>query len=87
MKQQIIGIKNLHKMLSKIPDMVDQGDEFIVVKNSKPAFKITSINKKKKIKVTRDSTDETVSIYDKFKDLQFKGAGKNLSKDIDKILY
>ena len=40
---QIIGIKQFHKDMKKISEMVAEGQEFVVVKNSKPAFRIVPV--------------------------------------------
>lgn len=73
---QIIGIKQFHKDMKKITELVKEGQEFIVVKNSKPAFKIVPVNK----------PEATFTLKDLSK-LQFNTGQKNLSKEIDKILY
>jgi prevent-host-death family protein len=72
----IVGIKQLHAELKDLPERVANGEEFIVVKNSKPVFKIVPLAPQPQRKYTLED----------FKALQFKG-GKNLSKNIDKILY
>lgn len=73
---QIIGIKQLHKDLKKISALVLEGQEFIVVKNSKPAFKIVPLESPKAKFTLKDLSQ-----------LQFNTGNKNLSKEIDKILY
>lgn len=76
MEPQIIGIKQLHKDLSKIAEKAKKGQSYIVVKNSKPVFRLEPFQAERKPKFTIED----------FKKIRFKG-GKNLSKDIDKILY
>ncbi|OGJ50073.1 hypothetical protein A2335_03555 [Candidatus Peregrinibacteria bacterium RIFOXYB2_FULL_32_7] len=74
----IIGIKQLHSELSSIHDRFLQVKEIIVVKNSKPIFKIMPLsanNPKKKY---------TLSDFAK---CQFHSGEKNLSKNIDNIIY
>jgi len=61
---------------------VNQGNEFIVVKNSKPAFKIVPINKKEKINHQEDNK----KLIKKLKKIQFV-KNKNLSQKIDNIVY
>lgn len=73
---QIIGIKQFHKDMKKISELVAEGQEFIVVKNSKPAFKIVPVNPLKSLFTLKDLSK-----------LQFNTGQKNLSKEIDKILY
>lgn len=77
MTEMIIGIKDLHKELSSIPDQVKNGTTFIVVKNSKPAFKIVPI----------DTQEEKRYTLDDLFALQFDGGDPNLSANIDKIVY
>lgn len=77
METQIIGIKQLHKDLSKISKQANKGQSFIVVKNSKPMFRLEPLKSLCKPRYT-------------FKDLEkikFKSKDRNLSKNIDKILY
>lgn len=75
--ERIIGIKQLHKELSQIPQMVSKGESYIVVKNSKAVFKIVPYRVEKK--------ERKYNIKD-FKKLQFS-QDKNLSKEIDKTVY
>ncbi|MBU1519581.1 hypothetical protein KJ973_02740 [Patescibacteria group bacterium] len=77
MSEQIIGIKQLHQNLKQITDATMTGQSFLVVKNSKPAFRIEPVQGLNLKKYTLKD----------FKKLQFKSANKNLSKNIDKILY
>jgi antitoxin (DNA-binding transcriptional repressor) of toxin-antitoxin stability system len=72
----IIGIKQLHVDLKSISQRVQNGEEFVVVKNSKPVFRIIPLEEKPVKKYTLKD----------FESIQFKG-GKDLSKNIDKILY
>ncbi len=75
---QIIGVKQFHKDLKKITEMVQKGHEYVVVKNSKPVFRIVPLDENKKAKK---------SLHEEFKHLHFKTDNPNLSKEIDKILY
>jgi len=77
MDPQIIGIKQLHKDLKKISMKAQQGQSYIVVKNSKPVFRIEPMEALAKPRYT---------IKD-FEKIRFKSDDKNLSKHIDKILY
>jgi len=75
--EKVIGIKELHGNLKTVSEMVASGIRYIVVKNSKPIFRIEPFE---------DKTDQ-YQLKD-FKKLQFKAKGeKNLSKNIDKTLY
>jgi len=76
METQIIGIKQLHKELSKISEKARKGQSFIVVKNSKPVFRIEPLESLVKPRYTLKDLEK----------IRFKGE-KNLSKNIDKILY
>ena len=78
----IIGIKELIKNLKTIYREVDRGNEFIVVKNSKPAFRIIPVDKKEKSREKVDNTD----LVKKLEKIQFSG-NENLSQNIDKIIY
>lgn len=74
----IIGIKRLYLDMKSITDRVANGEEFIVVKNTKPVFKITYLEMSKK--------EKKYSLQD-FAKAQFSCNDKNLSKNIDKLLY
>lgn len=75
----IVGIKQLHADLKTIPDRIKEGEEFVVVKNSKPVFKIVAMDAAPKKRFTLKDLAN-------MPELKFNG-GKNLSRDIDKILY
>lgn len=79
MKLQIIGVKQLYKQLKQISQSALAGQSFLVVKNSKPVFRIEPIEHEK---VEKYSLDD-------FKKLQFtmKHKDKILSKKIDTIVY
>ena len=42
MKTQILGLKELRENMQKYASRVERGESFIVVKKSRPLFKITS---------------------------------------------
>ncbi len=42
MKIQIVGLKELRENIQKYASRVEKGESFVVVKKSKPLFKITS---------------------------------------------
>mgnify|MGYP001558964587 CR=1 FL=1 len=42
MKTQILGLKELRENMQKYASRVEKGESFIVVKKSKPLFKLTS---------------------------------------------
>ncbi len=44
MKTQILGLKELRENMQKYASRVEKGESFIVVKKSKPLFKISSID-------------------------------------------
>lgn len=77
MEAQIIGVKQLHKDLKRISEAAMSGKSFLIVRNSKPVFRIEPIKKIAKKKNTMKDLWE----------IRFKGKDKNLSKNIDKILY
>ncbi len=77
MDTQIIGIKQLHSTLKKVADATMRGQSFLVVKNSKPVFRIEPVSGNK---------DKKYSIKD-FSKIKFFSKDKNLSKKIDQIAY
>ncbi|MBI3335789.1 MAG: hypothetical protein HY001_04825 [Candidatus Portnoybacteria bacterium] len=79
MKLQIIGVKQLHRQLKQISQAAVQGQSFLVVKNSKPVFRIEPVEY---------SAEKKYSLED-FKKLQFemRYKDKNLSKKVDAIVY
>ncbi len=74
--EQTIGVKELHANLKKIYSAVDKGGSFLVMKNTRPAFRIVPVQQK---------INKKYNINDVMH-LQFKG-GKNLSKNIDELIY
>ena len=76
MQTKTIGVKQLHQQLDKITRETRQGTSFVVLKHTTPLFRIEPINPIQK-KYTLDD----------FKKLQFHSGEKNLSKNIDKIVY
>lgn len=77
METQIIGVKQLYKDLKRISDQTLNGQSFLVVKNSKPIFRIEPIKEVKNKKYNLNDA----------KKLQFVIRDRNLSKNIDKHLY
>ena len=77
MNIHIIGIKQLYRQLKQVSDAALQGKSFLVVKNSKPIFRIEPLEQKGQKKYSLED----------FKKLQFETRGKNLSKEVDKIVY
>ena len=75
MAYTIVGIKELHRDLVKITKKVGRGESFLVMKYSKPVFKIEPA--KNDHKYTRD---DLLAI-------RFKTSDRNLSKKIDQIVY
>lgn len=77
MKSQIIGIKQLYRELKKISEDTQEGKSFIVVKNSKPVFRIEPMHIVKKHRYTLADLQK----------VQFRTSDKNLSKKIDSNVY
>lgn len=77
MQDQIIGIKQLQTHLKQLTQQVQAGGSFVVVKNSKPVFRIEPIEGQRVGRYTL--TD--------LKRLQFRSGQKNLSKSVDRIVY
>ena len=44
MKTQILGLKELRENMQKYASRVEKGESFVVVKKSKPLFKISSVD-------------------------------------------
>jgi len=76
MEKQIIGIKQLYRQLAQISEAVLRGQSYLVVKNSRPVFRIEPIN---------DLPDKKYGLSD-IKKIRFRG-GKKLSEKIDNIIY
>ncbi len=72
-----IGARELQRNLKKIFERADKGESFIVAKNARPVFRIEPMETVKKKKYTKK---------DLFS-IRFRSGDKNLSKNIDKILY
>lgn len=77
----IIGVKQLYSSLKDISERVQGGEEFLVVKNSVPVFKIIPLQVHKTRKKKRGM------FLEEFQDLQFHTDEPDLSKKIDKLLY
>ena len=98
--QKFISQKQLYSNVKSVSDAVQQGVTFIVLKYSKPAFKIVplddeifSVEKKdtmqdrdKFILKSKNSESLYNTAFEDFQDMQFSGE-KNLSQNIDNILY
>jgi len=78
MRERIVGIRQLHRDLTKIMKAVSKGDEFVVMRNSKPVFRIMPLE--------RHPTPRLFTLKD-LKKLQFHSGEKDLSKKIDEIVY
>lgn len=77
---QIIGVKQLYKNLKTISNKVAKGESFIVVKRSKPIFRVIPYQEEKRKKYTLKD----------LKNLQFeklKSGHEKLSEKIDEIVY
>ncbi|MFQ6049728.1 MAG: type II toxin-antitoxin system Phd/YefM family antitoxin [Candidatus Paceibacterales bacterium] len=74
---EIIGVKQLYKNLKKISKRVAKGESFIVVKRSKPVFKVIPYRKEKAKQYTLKDLEQ----------LQFKSKDKRLSKKINNLVY
>ena len=44
MKTHILGLKELRENMQKYASLVEKGESFIIVKKSKPLFKISSLD-------------------------------------------
>ena len=80
MESKIIGIKQLQTQLKNIADETLKGKSFTVVRNSQPVSKIEPIVQLQQKKYT---LKDLINLQE---EVGFKG-GKNLSKEIDRIVY
>ncbi len=78
MSTKVIGIKQLYTDLKTITKETAKGVSFLVVKNSKPTFKIVPLD---------DYSQSQQFTIDDLAEIQFEGGGKNMSKDIDRCIY
>jgi len=44
MKTRILGLKELRENMQKYASRIEKGESFIIIKKSKPLFKISSLN-------------------------------------------
>jgi len=44
MKTHILGLKELRENMQKYASRIEKGESFIIIKKSKPLFKISSLN-------------------------------------------
>ena len=77
--EKTMNIKELHKKLSIIPDILKSWEEIIIIKNSKPSFKIVPLEYNEKKYSLKD--------FKKLQSLTWKKEDKHISKNIDKYLY
>ena len=77
MEPQIIGVKQLYKQLKHISQAAQVGQSFLVVRNSKPVFRIEPIT---------GVTCKEHSLKD-FEKLRFRTRDQKLSQRIDSIVY
>ena len=73
---KILGIKELQLNLKRVADAAQKGESFTIVRDSKPVFTIQPIK----------DEGRTGTWEDFRKAVSFKG-GKDLSQNIDEILY
>ncbi len=78
MSTKVIGIKQLYTDLKTITKETAKGVSFLVVKNSKPTFKIVPLD---------DYSQSQQFTIDDLAEIQFEGGDKNMSKDIDRCIY
>lgn len=56
MKKNIVGLKDLRENMNQYVEKVSRGESFIVFKQSKPIFKITSVNEEEQWEEVVDFT-------------------------------
>ena len=79
MADEIIGIKELHRNLKRVADAAQKGASYTVVRDSKPVFRIEPVGDGPR---RGGSTMREI-----LKRLEFSDKDKNLSRNIDKIVY
>ncbi len=72
-----MNIKELHKSIKNIPNILESWEDILVFKNSKPSFKIVPFRRRKNYSLDMD----------KLKKLQFSSGDENLSSNMDKFIY
>lgn len=71
-----IGVREFQRDFASVTAAVERGQSFIVVRHAKPIARLVPVEDEKKRKYTLKDLET----------LRFSG-GKNLSKEIDKIVY
>ena len=79
MNPTVIGIKQLHKELTRVSNAAQKGKSFIVMKHAKPVFRIEPV---------REQNNKPYTLED-LKKIQFTlpKRDRNLSKRVDQIVY
>ena len=85
-KEKIIGVKELRTKLPAIARAVGRGERFLVMRHLTPLFRIEP---PALAKISHPVEKERPTLAEAFKDLQWSDpkGDKNLSKNIDKIVY
>jgi antitoxin (DNA-binding transcriptional repressor) of toxin-antitoxin stability system len=81
-KDNVIGIKQLHKELPRVARSVLRGCSFVVLKHANPLFRIEPINPSLKMK--RYAKKYTLQDLAK---IRFRSKEHDLSQRIDEIAY
>lgn len=76
-----VGVKQLHTDLNRIAKRVQRGEHVLVMKHAKPLFVLTPFEKHAK------STGRKKYHLNDLRKLQKMGGDKNISRDIDRIVY
>ncbi|HFC77023.1 MAG TPA: hypothetical protein ENJ27_02235 [Candidatus Moranbacteria bacterium] len=83
---QTINVRRLQRNMKDVAKKVKHGKSFAVFKNSTMIFQINPVPKEMLYENNSHKKNTTTTLHDIFKDAQFNG-GKNLSKQIDDIVY
>lgn len=75
---EIIGVKQLYKKLGTIANRTRKGESFVVMKHTTPLFRLVPYE---------ETTERRPYTLKDFASLQRKTGEKNLSKQIDRIVY
>jgi antitoxin (DNA-binding transcriptional repressor) of toxin-antitoxin stability system len=74
---EMIGIRELHAQMARVSQSALEGQEFIVIRNSKPVFKIVPY---------KTAKSKAYSLKDVL-NLKKKTGNPDLSKQMDALLY
>jgi len=85
--QKFISQKQLYSNMKSVTDEVQNGTTFIVLKYSKPAYRIAPLEEgEEKYRLNTFEKANSTSLFEDFSDIHFSDK-EDLSQNIDNILY